>query len=183
MSLYFGRDESAITETSAKYGGYCTRIAMNILRNSQDAEECVNETYLRAWNAIPPARPERLSTFLGKICRNLALNLHEKLTAEKRGGGRVEIALEELSDCFSDGNTPLDTLLRAEKDRLIVRVLNDFLERSKKRDRMVFVGRYWRLDCVEDIARDLGLSSSNVKQICFRMRASLKLVLEKEGLL
>jgi DNA-directed RNA polymerase specialized sigma24 family protein len=109
VELFFDRSELAISETSKKYGRYCHYIAYNILRNNKDAEECVNDTYLRAWNSIPPKRPNKLQTYLGKITRNLALNMLEKLTAQKRGKGQIPLVLDELGECIPDDPLPISS--------------------------------------------------------------------------
>jgi RNA polymerase sigma-70 factor (ECF subfamily) len=182
VTLYWERSENAIKETERKYGKYCHTISYGILRDFQDSEECVNEAYLRTWNAIPPARPVMLSTFLGKITRNLALNYYEKRKAEKRGGGQVALAWSELEECFDGNNDLSDTLERETESVLIVKVLNDFLGGLKKKHRMVFVSRYWYLNSIEKVAGDCGLSVSNAKQILFRTREKLKAKFEKEGI-
>lgn len=138
----------------------------------------MNDTYFRAWNAIPPARPSRLSTYLGKITRNLALSKYQKYQAEKRGAGQVELALSELEDCISDAMTPEQIV----EDGLITQTLNSFLERLDKNSRMVFVRRYWYLSSIEEISGDYDMSASKVKSILFRLRKKLRTNLEKEGI-
>ena len=102
IELYFSRDEQAIIKTAEKYGGYCATIATNILHDSFDSEECVNDAYLAAWNSIPPARPEHLSSYLAKLTRNIALNRYKAKNAERRGGGEFAVSLDELGDCIAD---------------------------------------------------------------------------------
>ena len=182
VDLYWERSEEAIAQTKKKYEKYCRKVSYGILQNHEDADECVNETYLRAWNSIPPARPAKLSTFLGKITRNLSLNLCEKKNTQKRGSGQAEIAWEELESCFSDGFDPHDTVVQSQESEQIVQILNDFLGGLKKEHRMIFVSRYWHLNSIEHIADNFGLSESNVKQILFRTRAKLKSTLQKEGI-
>lgn len=178
VELYWQRSENAITETANKYGKYCGCIARNILHNAEDAEECVNDTYMKAWNAIPPKRPERLSTFLGKITRNLAINSYERLTAEKRGGGQLEFALDELSECIPSSDR-VENMLENEA---LAEALNRFLSEQKKELRVVFMRRYWYLCKINEIASDLGYSESKVKMMLLRSRNDLKRLLEKEGI-
>ncbi len=177
VDLYWKRSETAISETANQYGRYCHRIAYNILHNNEDCEECVNDTYLRAWNAIPPKRPDRLSTFLGKIVRNLSLDRYERYTAEKRGLGQVPLALDELEGCvpaFSNAEQVTDDLALAE-------VLNRFLAGVKSEQRKIFVQRYWYLNPVKEIAAYFGISESKVKMTLLRLRGKIKRFLEEEG--
>lgn len=176
VDLYFERSETAISETSQKYGKYCHCIAYNILNSELDAEECVNDTYLRAWDAIPPARPRLLKSFLGRITRNLALDRYDREHAVKRGG-ECEIALDELGECIpeSDGREMSDELAMKES-------INRFLASLPKQTRIIFIRRYWYLISVADIASGMGLSVSNVKVILMRTRKKFKEHLEKEGI-
>lgn len=178
IELYMSRSEQAISETSEKYGRYCYCIAYGILHDDKDAEECVNDTYLRAWNSIPPNRPNRLQTFLGKITRNLSLNRWEKLSAEKRGAGQIPVILDELAECIPDGKDTEHTV-----DSMIIRdVLNRFLNNLPTKTRKIFVRRYWYMSSVKEIADEYGLSESNVTVILFRTRKKLKNLLGKEGI-
>jgi len=182
VSLYHERNELAIVHTKTKYERYCQSISLRILGSPEDADECVADAFLRAWNAIPPAKPENLATFLGKIVRNLSLNRYEKLTAQKRGSSQVEIAWSELEECLCDSETPLDSFINQEIREHTLQVMNKFLSSLKKHHRMIFVSRYWHLNSIEHIAESLSLSESNVKQILFRTRNKLKSVLQKEGI-
>lgn len=177
IELYWARDEQAIRETEQKYGAYCRSIAHGILRSRQDAEECVNDTWLRAWNAIPPQRPFVLRAFLGKITRNLSLQVWERTRAQKRGGGQLPLVLEELEDCFSDGP---ELLLEAAE---LSRLLDRFVHTLPEKDRCVFVRRYWYFDPVEEIARRYRMASGSVKSSLHRSRNKLKACLEKEGMI
>lgn len=178
IKLYMERSEQAISETAQKYGRYCHYIAFNILHNDSDSEECVNDTYLRTWNSIPPKQPNRLQTFLGKITRNLALNRYEKQSAEKRGGGQVPIILDELGECI-----PSEACTENIVDELVVKdVLNSFLDELPIEIRKIFVRRYWYMDSIKDIALEYGLSESNVSVTLFRTREKLKGLFEKEGI-
>ena len=177
VDLYFERSETAISETQKKYGKYCYSIAYNILSSSLDAEECENDTYLRAWEAIPPERPRLLKSFLGRITRNLAFDRYDRDHALKRGGS-TELALEELSECIpssDDGRDVSDEIALSE-------AINRFLGALPKQTRIVFLRRYWYLYSISDIAKDLGLSESNVKVMLMRTRRKFKDHLEKEGI-
>jgi RNA polymerase sigma-70 factor (ECF subfamily) len=175
IELFFSRDENALLQASAKYGAYCSSIALNVLGNSEDAGECMNDTLLRAWNSIPPQRPVSLKAYLGKIARNLALDRYDRLTAEKRGGGQYVLALDELAECVAD------TDRFAEKTE-ISGIINAFLEKQEKEKRIIFVKRYFYMDPVKKIAKDMGMSESNVKTTLFRLRNGLKEELQKEGI-
>lgn len=178
IELYQDRSEQAISETSRKYGKYCHCIAYNILHNAEDSEECVNDTYLRAWNSIPPKRPNRLQSFLGKITRNLSLNRWEMLSAEKRGAGQVPLVLEELAECIPAG----ENVEQLAEDTVIRNALDRFLEELPEETRKLFVRRYWYLSPVKEIAADYGFSESKVTVTLFRTREKLRTVLEKEGI-
>lgn len=177
VDLYWERSEAAISETQKKYGRYCTYIAYNILHSHEDAEECVNDTYVGAWNSMPPHRPERLSTFLGKITRNIALNRCIKSGAKKRSAC-AEVILSEVEEFTPDpeGGEALDKIVLRD-------ALDAFLSSLPRQTRIIFVRRYWYMCSVSDIAKDLGLSESNVKVILLRTRNKLKQHLEKEGIM
>lgn len=178
VELYWNRREDAITETDAKYGRYCNSIAYRILYNSRDAEECVNDTYMRAWYAIPPHRPARLSVFLGKITRNLSLNRYKEKHTEKRGGGQIEIVLDELQEVVcarSDMENFVD-------ETVLTEALNVFLSGLPQANRVIFVKRYWYMYPIKAIAKDMSMKESYVTTLLFRMRKELKLHLEKEGI-
>ena len=179
IELYFARDESAIACTREKYGGYCARIAGNILAVREDAEECVSDTWLRAWNAIPPARPDPLRAFLGRITRNLALSRWRKDRAQKRGRAEVTLAYEELSDCLSGGTEPEQIAEAAS----LAETVNAFLAELKPRERSVFLARYWHFASIAEIAARTGKSESAVKSALLRTRRKLYDHLKKEGLL
>ncbi len=177
VELFFDRSEQAILETGKKYGRYCHTIAYNILRNKEDVEECVNDTYLRAWNSIPPKRPNRLQTYLGKITRNLALNKLEQSTALKRGKGQVPLVLDELAECIPDTKSSTDIV----EDMYVKELLDRFLDALPTETRIIFIRRYWYMSSVKDIAREYKLTESNVTVTLFRTRKKLKEFLEKEG--
>lgn len=177
IELFFSRSENAISETARKYGRYCYSIAYHILQNEEDSEECVNDTYLKAWDAIPPKRPEKLSAFLGKLTRNLSLHQYEKYHAKKRGSGRIALALDELQDCIPAA----DNVAQAIDDMALTEILNRFLADLPTQSRNMFLRRYWYLDSVEEIAVRFRASESKVKMSLFRSRGKLKRFLEKEG--
>lgn len=177
IRLYFNRDQEAIRQTDRKYGRQCRRTARNILAIPEDAEECVNDTWLRAWNAMPPQRPGVLSAFFGKLTRNLSLDRWRRLKAAKRGGSQVEIALHELEDCLPDRRRPDENLEAGETAALI----SAFLRRQSETDRALFVRRYFHLEPLNELADRFGMSVGQIKSKLHRMRGRLKLELEREG--
>lgn len=178
VALFLARDQRAIEEAAAKYGKYCYSIAYSILQNHEDAQEAVSDTYLGAWATIPPHKPVKLNTFLGKIARRAALKRWEKNRTQKRGGGEVELALEELSEYLSDGKTPESAIETKE----LTHILNEFLQRLPKEERQIFVCRYWYFDSVGNIAKHFGFSQSKVKSMLARTRMKLRATLSKEGI-
>ena len=177
IDLYWARSQQAIAESETKYGPYCAAIARRILDREEDAEECVNDTWLRAWNAMPPQRPGVLSAFFGKLTRNLSLDRWRRNKAAKRGGNQVEIALHELEDCLPDRRSPDENLEAWETAALI----SAFLRRQSREDRALFVRRYFHLEPLSDLADRFGMSVGQVKSRLHRMRGRLKRELEKEG--
>jgi RNA polymerase sigma-70 factor (ECF subfamily) len=175
----WARSESAIAEIIDKYSKYCRVIALNILGNAEDAEEVLNDTYNRVWNAIPPARPSNLRAFIGKTARNLSLSRLEKAKADKRGGGQVEVILSELEECIADSRNHFDELLEAEA---IAEALDKFLEAQTDVNRRIFVQRYFRAASIEETASEFGMAVGKVKTILFRMRKKLRKHLESEGI-
>lgn len=175
VALYWKRAETAILETKKQYGRLLLSISRGILRNEEDAEECENDSYLRAWDTIPPKRPEKLSAFLAKITRNLSLDRYDAKHAEKRGGGEEPFLLDELAEVIADEAAfPADTEDLSE-------VLNAFLGRLKPDARTIFLRRYWFGDSVQEISARSGFGESKIKMSLLRTRKSLKEVLEKEG--
>ena len=177
VQMYFDRNEQAIPATADKYGNYCTSIANNILGNHEDAEECVNDTYLKTWNAIPPHRPKMLSTFLGKIVRNLAFNRYKHNTADKRGGGEITAVLDELAGCVS-GNEDTE---QAYEYKELVSAINDFLSTLPTENRNIFVCRYWYTDSISDIAVRFDMTYSAVSMTLNRLRPKLHDYLIERG--
>ena len=179
VTLYWNRDEAAIQETQTKYDRYLTKIACNILADMEDSRESVNDTYLAAWNTMPPRRPNILSAFLGKLTRYISLDRWKKCSAQKRGGGQVALSLEELEECISGGDDPEKEVDRKE----LLRYLNRFLDALPETQRRVFVCRYWYLESVPEIAARFGFSESKVTAMLHRLREKLRARLQLEGLL
>lgn len=179
VNLYWARSENAISETSKKYGNYCHSIAYNILGNVEDADESVNDTYLDAWNNIPPHRPSILSTFLGKITRRISIDKWRGRIAEKRGGGEIVLVLDELSDCIPSNQSVEHEVEATELSQLI----DNFVMSLPLMERRVFICRYWYLDPIADIAQRFGFSQSKVKMMLHRQRKNLLNRLEREALL
>lgn len=177
VALYFERNEQAIAETQAKYGRYCYAIALGVLAVREDAQECINDTWISAWNSIPPHRPSILSTFLGKITRRIAIDKWRHRTAEKRGGGEAVLVLDELEDCVA---LNLDVEKAIEKKHL-EEVINRFVHRLPEKDQKVFLCRYFYMDSIESICRQFGFSESKVKSILHRTREKLRKALTEEG--
>ena len=169
VQLYWDRDEQAIPATSDKYGTYCIPIAQNILGNQEDAEECVNDTYLNAWNAMPPHRPKILSVFLGKITRNLSLNRYKQNTAGKRGGREVPVVLDEIAELVSDTGSVEQEVDRKE----LVKAIDAFLDRLPTDKRSIFICRYWYFDSVSKIAARFGMTENHVSVTLNRLRVKL----------
>lgn len=169
VQLYWDRDEQAIPATSDKYGTYCISIAQNILGNQEDAEECVNDTYMSAWNSMPPHRPNILSVFLGKITRNLSLNRYKQNTAGKRGGREVPVVLDEIAELVSDTGSVEQEVDRKE----LVKAIDAFLDRLPTDKRSIFICRYWYFDSVSKIAGRFGMTENHVSVTLNRLRVKL----------
>lgn len=178
ITLYFRRDERAVVETCNKYDKYCNTISYNILKDRESVEECVNDAYLCLWEKIPPAEPNDLSAYLGRIVRNISLGRYSRNKAEKRGGKEIVIALDELAECVS-GSDDVETLVTAEET---MRAVERFLHSQPKEKRIIFVRRYWYLSSIKDIAKAFGMTSSKVASVLFRMRNDLKNYLTEEGI-
>ena len=177
IELFFARDEGAIEAVQREYGGYCVSIARNILGDRGAAEECVNDGWLKCWQSIPPQRPRSLKSFAGRIVRNLALSALRADTAQKRGGGQAALALDELSEVVSGGETPEGAL-----DRQALRAaLDGFLAGLPERSRSLFLRRYWYLDSVEQLAKRFGMSKTQATTTLHRLRQKLRAHLEQEG--
>ena len=179
IALYFDRNEQAIEETRVKYGAYCYEVARRIVTLHEDAEECVSDTYLAAWNAMPPTWPKVLRLFLAKITRSRAINRWQAARAKKRGEGETAVILDELEECVADPAAASPEMIVETKE--LARCLDAFLLQLPERDRHLFVRRYFYAEPVEEIAQRTGLSAGNVSVILHRVRAKLKGHLEKEG--
>lgn len=179
IELYWQKNADAISRTADKYGAYCFAIAENILHSTEDSEECVNDTWLHAWNAMPPQRPNVLRMFLAKITRNLSFDRFNARNAQKRGGGEMALVLDELGECLG-GGADTEAAYEAKELRQFIR---SFVRALPERDGNVLVRRYFFAEPVADIAKRYGLSENNVTVILSRTRGKLKAQLLKEGYL
>lgn len=171
IDLYFARDEQAITETDRRYGGFCLRLSLSILEDKRDAEECVNDTYLKTWNSIPPNRPHSLRAYIGRIVRNLSLNRYKANRAKCRNRD-LELSLEELRDCIP---------MRDEEASALPALMNQFLGGLSQEERALFCNRYWHGQAVKVIAKTLGLTPKAVTMRLSRTREKLKVFLNERG--
>lgn len=177
VELYWQKNENAINETSRKYGAYCFAIADNILHNKEDSEECVNDTWLKAWNAMPPQRPTKLQMFLAKITRNLSFNRFNARSAEKRGGGEIILVLDELAECIA-----CETDVASEYEvKELGQSIRMFVHMLPERDGNIFVRRYFFAESVTEISKRYGLTDNHTMVILSRIRKKLKTHLTKEG--
>ena len=179
IELYWQKDPEAIAQTAGKYGAYCFTIANNILNSAEDAEECVNDTWLRAWNAMPPQRPKVLRLFLAKITRNLSFDRFQARNAEKRGGGEIALVLDELEECLA-GKADVEA---AQEDKELGQCIQSFIRALPERERNLFVRRYFFTEPVADIRKRYGLTENHVMVTLSRTRKKLKTYLLKEGYL
>lgn len=177
IKLFQERNDRAVAAVSEKYGGYCMAIARNILGSEEDAEECVNDTYLKAWNSIPPHCPERLSAFLGKITRSISFNKYKYNHAEKRGGGEIAPVLDELEECVSNG----DSVERAFERGELIKAINSFVRALPAEKQSIFIRRYWYADTVKAISEAHAVSCGSVTKTLERIRKKLKKYLTERG--
>ncbi|MEN6308563.1 hypothetical protein SDC9_49844 [bioreactor metagenome] len=177
IEFYWRRSEQAIQESGSKYGSYCLSIANNILSNLQDSEECVNSTWLNAWNAIPPQRPNHLSAFFAKITRNLSINKLKARTAEKRSGNEATVVIDELGECLSAS----DNVEAEYQGKELGEKISQFLRTLSERECNMFIRRYFYVQPVGEIAKHYRLKESNVLVILSRTRKKLRFYLQKEG--
>ena len=177
IELYFERNERAVEETQNKYGRYCFFVANNILSNEQDSEECINDTWNRTWNAIPPQKPDSLKLFLARITRNLAFDKIKSENRVKRGSGELILALDEIGEIVSD-NTDIGAELESKE---FMQTVNAFLHTVTERECNIFISRYFYIESIDKISKKYQISKVNVNKILSRIRAKLKLYLEKEG--
>ncbi len=178
IEMYWERNENAIAETQTKYGAYLRRVAYNILANDEDCGECVNDTYYRTWESIPPNRPAKLSAYLAAITRNLAVSMFRRKNTASRAGSQYALSLDELAECVS-GN---DTVERAAENSLIAKSISDYLRTLPQESRIIFVCRYFYNDSISDIAAYFGAGESKIKSSLFRTRKGLREYLTKEGI-
>lgn len=179
VELYLKRDESALTETKSKYDRYLHKIALNILGDRGDCEECLSDVYLGAWNSIPPKSPSILQTYLAKLTRRSAIDILRKRGRDKRRASEYSVSLDELEDCLSDNKTPEQEV----DSKLLADAINAWLRTLSPQQQAAFIGRYYYADSIRDIAGYLGVSENNVKSILYRLRAALREHLEKEEIL
>lgn len=177
IKLYLDRNEQAIAATSEKYGSYCKTISVNILKNDEDAEECVNDTYMKTWNAIPPQIPVIFSAFLGKIARNISFNKYRHNNSQKRGGSEMPLILDELGEIVSGKESVEDEIDKKE----LLRDINGFLNSISEYKRGIFIRRYWYSNKVSDIAQRYGRSENSVSVELNRIRKKLSDHLLKRG--
>ena len=177
VELFILRDESALTYTAQKYQKYLTKIAINILSDKSDADECVNDTYLAAWNSIPPNEPSVLSSYLAKLIRRIAIDKYRMRIRSKRIPSEYTVSLDELNDIVCESETPESEVELA----LLSQAINTFLKSVSKDARNLFIGRYYYHDSLKDVSKYCGVSESKAKSILYRTRLSLKEYLEKEG--
>lgn len=175
IALYFERDENALRETETKYGRYCHTIAYNILHSHDASDECVNDTLYGAWHAMPPERPKKLSSFLGRITRNVAIDRYRYESAQKRVA-QTDLVIDEYWECIPNGDAPI------EDELVLKQAINGFLASLDTRTRVVFMRRYWYAMSVGEIAGGMGLSESHVSVILHRTRSKFKEYLAKEGI-
>ena len=177
VALYWERNEQALGETKAKYEHYLLKIAHNVLADYEDSKESVNDTYLAAWNSMPPHKPNILSTYLGKITRRISIDMYRRKNRAKRKASEYALSLTELDDCLSNGGTPEESMeLKALAD-----AINTFLRTLSKDERNLFIGRYYFLDSLKEAAKYCGMSEGKAKSMLFRTRCNLKAYLQKEG--
>lgn len=182
IDLYNSRSEAALRETEKKYSAYLTAVSMNILNNREDCLECVNETYFKAWNAIPPHNPPSLRYFLGKITRELSVDRLRQKFSKRRGGSEYDFSLDELEDCIPQGEgSQTANPVRHAEGKLLAEIIGEYLKKCKKEARQMFILRYYFCDSIKSIADCFGVSESKVKSSLFRTREGLRKHLEKEG--
>lgn len=178
IDLYWRRSERALSETEQRYGAYCRSIAYHLLRSREDTEESVNDTWLAAWNAMPPQRPNSLRAFLGKLTRNIAISRLRGRESQKRGGGETLLALEELAECLPGGQDPVHVV----EVRELATYVNAFLETLTRRERSLFLGRYFYGFTEGELANRLDMKQNSVHTVLYRTRGRLRELLKKEGI-
>lgn len=176
IGLYWQRSEQAIAETDSKYGAFCHRIAMNILRSFPDSEECVNDTYGKAWDTIPPQKPDSLRAYLGRIVRNLSISRYRLLHAQKRSAG-ADVLLSELGECVPSGDDTFRTVACKE----LAVIISRWLDSLSEEERALFLRRYWNGDSVKLLAEEMGVRPNALTKRLLRLRENLRQYLEEEG--
>lgn len=179
ISLFLERNEKALSAVSSKYGSYCGAVAKSILNNAQDAEECVNDTWLKVWETIPPQRPNNLGGFLAKIVKNISLNRYRYSRSQKRGGGEMPLVLNELNECVAHSGDVEKTV----ENEIVVEAVNEFLKTQPQDKRDIFVLRYWYCLSVSEIAEKMGVRRNTVSVVLSRTRRMLFRFLDKKELL
>ena len=174
IEMYQNRNQTAISESNSKYGKMLRGISFSVLHNREDCEECVNDTYLNAWNSIPPQKPNSLSAYLGRIARNISINRRYEKQAQKRGGGDI---LEELTDCIPSGETVETAIEEKELSSIITKWLNSL----SQDDRVLFLRRYWFGETLDSLAAECSAAQNKLAGRMFRLRQKLKSTLEEEG--
>lgn len=177
VELYWQREEDAIKETEQKYSHYLYKVAYNILADREDSKESVNDTYFSAWNSMPPNKPVVLSTYLGKLTRRISIDIFRKKNRQKRKASEYAISLEELEECLTEGDATMENV----DARLLAQAINRFLRELPEEARNTFIGRYYFLDSVKEVAKYCSMSESKAKSLLYHTRAGLKTYLEKEG--
>ncbi len=177
VELYWQRDEAAITATQEKYHLYLMKIARNILSDTEDSEESVNDTYLAAWNSMPPQKPSILATYLGKLTRRISISIYRKRTSKKRQGGEFALSMDEMGDVFADCSQPEKEM----EAKLLGELINKFLRTLSGDERSTFLGRYYYMDPLKEVASYCGMSEAKAKSMLFRTRQKLREYLMKEG--
>ena len=177
VGLYWERNEKAVEETQKKYGSFCYSVAYSILCNEEDAKESVNDTYLDAWNSIPPHKPSALSAFLGKITRRISIDKWRNKNAARRGGGQITDTLDELAECIPDSNG----IEKQLEEKALNETINSFIKSLPEEEQKIFICRYWYLDSIKSISEQFGFSQSKVTSMLFRTREKLRKILMEEG--
>ena len=177
VEMYWDRNEQAIAITSEKYGTYCYSVAYGILHNEEDSKESVNDTYLSAWNSMPPHKPSILKTFLGKITRRISIDKWRNKNAARRGGGQITDTLDELAECIPDSNG----IEKQLEEKALNETINSFIKSLPEKEQKIFICRYWYLDSIKSISEQFGFSQSKVTSMLFRTREKLRKILMEEG--
>ena len=177
VELYFQRNEDAINETEKKYSKYLLKIAYSVLGDASDSEESVNDTYMAAWDSIPPNKPKVLATYLGKITRRISIDVFRRKNSKKRTDSQYTLSLDELEDCIKDKSSVEENMENKE----LAAAISRFLRNLSKESRVVFVGRYYYMDSLKAVAKYTGMSESKAKSLLYRTRISLREFLIKEG--